>query len=166
MIKLRDLKLSDKSVLAKLANNKKIWNNVRNHFPFPYSKKDAENFIKFVHNTPSQKVFCIEYQGEFCGLIGLILQDDVYEKSAELGFWIGEPYWNKGITSKAVSIITEFGFNKLNIYRIYSGVFEFNKPSMKVLEKNGYKIEGILKKAVYKNGKNWDEYRFYKLANK
>ena len=161
-IKLRELELSDKLKLSELLNNKKIWDNLRNKVPYPYQESDAINFIEFITKDNSQQVFAIEVNGNLCGVVGLVLQQDVYEKSAEIGYWIGEPFRGKGIASEAVKLMTDFGFNELNLRRIYAAVFEFNIASMKVLEKNGYLNEGILKKAVFKNGEVWDEHRFYR----
>ena len=100
---------------------------------------------------------------QFCGIIGLIIQEDVYAKTAEIGYWLGEQFWGKGIMTKAVELMTEYGFGKLKLVRIYTGIFEYNITSMKVLEKNGYVKEGIFKKAIYKNRKTWDEHRYCKL---
>ena len=165
-IKIRPLNLSDKSELAKLANNKKIWDNLRDYFPYPYNENDADSFIKLTEQENPKQNFGIEYNGKLCGVIGLIIQKDVYRKSAEIGYWIGEPYWGMGIATKAVELITGYGFNILNLNRIYTGVFEYNTASMKVLEKNGFEKEGIFKKAVFKNKKFFDEHRYYKLNNK
>ena len=162
-VQIRPLSLSDSSQLAQLANNKRIFDNVRDHFPFPYKEKHAESFIKRTLEENPRQNFGIDYQGELCGVIGLILQEDVYRKSAEIGFWIGEPFWGKGIGTQAVQLITAYGFNELNLVRIYAGAFEYNHGSMKVLEKNGFKKEGILIKAALKNGQFYDEHRFYKL---
>ncbi len=166
MVSIRKMKFSDKADIARFMNNKNIWDNLRNFIPFPYNENDAENFINLIENDDNQIVFAIEYDKNFCGVIGLILQKDIYEKSAEIGYWIGEPYWGKGIASEAVKLITEYGFKKNDILRIYACVFEFNIASMKVLEKNGYIKEGILKKAIFKNGENIDEHRYYKLYSK
>ncbi len=163
MINLRRLNVSDISKLAKLANNKNIWNNLRDAMPFPYNENDAKSFIKLTEQENPKQTFGIEYNEKFCGVIGLIVQNDVYRKSAEIGYWIGEPYWGKGIATKAVELITNYGFNTLNLKRIYAGVFEYNLASMKVLEKNGFENEGIFKKAVLKNNLFFDEHRYSKL---
>ncbi|MFY9228802.1 MAG: GNAT family protein, partial [Bacteroidales bacterium] len=97
--------------------------------------------------------------------IGLVRQTDVYKLSAEIGYWIGEPYWGMGIATKAVRLITEYGFNTLGLVRIYTGVFDFNKASQRVLEKAGFNLECIFEKSVFKNDKICDEYR-YGLINK
>lgn len=165
-IKLKALKPSDKTQMAQLANNKKIWDNVRDGFGHPYTEKNAEEFILRQSKGDTEKVFAIDYNGELCGLIGLILQKDVYRKSAELGYWIGEPYWGKGIATKAVELIAEYAFDELKLIRIYAGAFEYNIGSIKVLEKNGFQKEGIAKKAVFKNNKIWDEHRYALLSDK
>ncbi len=165
-IKIRHLKLSDKADLAKLANNKKIWDNLRDYIPFPYKESDAEFFIDLTNKEDPKQTFGIEYKGKLSGIIGLVIQKDVYKKSAEIGYWIGEAFWGNGIATKAVELITEYGFDKLNLNRIYTGVFEYNLASMKVLEKNGYEKEGIFKNAILKNEKICDEHRFFKLNEK
>ena len=147
---LRSLYDNDLPVLAQLANNKKIWLNVRDILPHPYTLDDAIFFFNLIKDEKPQVSFAIEYEGEFCGMIGLMLQTDIYRLTAEIGYWLGEPFWNKGIVTKAVALITDYGFNKLGFVRIHTGIFEYNTASMKVLEKNGYKKDGCLKRALSK----------------
>ena len=163
-ILLRKLKMTDKNSLALLANNRKIWNNMRDYLPFPYSEKDAEDFINSVKDENPVTTFAIDYKEQFCGVIGLIKQKDVYRLTAEIGYWIGEPYWNKGITTTAAKLITDYGFNKLQLVRIHTGVFEYNAGSMRVLEKCGYKKDCIFEKSVIKNGQIWNEHRYSKIT--
>ena len=165
MIKLRELEITDKKKLAELCNNKKIWDNLRDYMPFPYTEDNANDFIKYCQGENPQYTFAIEYNGEFVGTIGLVRQTDIYKLTAEIGYWIGEPYWGMGIATKAVQLITEYGFNELGLVRIYTGVFAFNKASQRVLEKVGFKLECIFEKSVYKNDRIYDEYR-YGLINK
>ena len=164
-IKLRPLSYADKEPLAKLANNKKIWNNLRDMFPHPYFMEDAEKFIDSIKLQEPQITFAIELDHEFVGVLGMILQPDVCSKGAEIGYWIGEPYWNKGISTVALSLATRYGFEQLELERLYAGVFAFNDPSKKVLEKCGYKLEGISRNAFFKNGELVDEYRYAKLRS-
>ena len=145
-IKIRPLNSSDKTELANLANNEKIGDNLRDNFPYPYNEKDADYFIKLTEKENPKQNFGVLYNGKLCGVIGLIIQKDVYRKSAEIGYWIGEPYWGIGIATKVVELITDYAFNTLDLNRIFAGVFEFNIASMKVLEKNGFKKEGYLKR--------------------
>jgi [ribosomal protein S5]-alanine N-acetyltransferase len=157
---LRRLTNEDRSSLARLVNNKKIWDNVRDYLPFPYTENDAASFISLTIQETIPMTFAIEYQGQFCGVIGITAQSDVYKKTAEIGYWIGEPFWKKGIATIAVKLITNYGLQTLDYIRIHTGVFEYNVGSMRVLEKNGYTKDGVFKKAVFKNGKIWDEHRF------
>ncbi|WP_109299124.1 GNAT family N-acetyltransferase [Aquimarina sp. AU474] len=162
-VSIRKLRKDDAMQLAELANNKKIWDNVRDYFPHPYDKEDALFFIDLTHKQKPLQSFGITYEDTLCGVISLITQNDVYKKSAEVGYWIGESFWSKGIMTKALALITDYGFNELNLVRIYTGVFEYNKASMKVLEKGGFLKEGISKKAILKNDQIWDEHRYYML---
>lgn len=164
-LKLRAFRDSDSKRLAELCNNKKIWDNLRDYMPFPYTEDNANDFIKYCQGENPQYTFAIEYNGEFVGTIGLVRQTDIYKLTAEIGYWIGEPYWGMGIATKAVQLITEYGFNELGLVRIYTGVFAFNKASQRVLEKVGFKLECIFEKSVYKNDRIYDEYR-YGLINK
>lgn len=159
-IKLREFTMEDKSQVANLCNNKKIWDNVRDIIPFPYSEKDAIFFIDVCQKENPKTTFAIEKNKNLVGVIGLVLQSDIYRLTAEIGYWIGEPYWGQGIATEAVTLLTEYGFNKLNLIRIHTGVFDFNKPSQKVLEKSGFTLDCIFKNAVIKNGKIHDEYRY------
>lgn len=162
-VRIRTLRYADREQLTKLANNKKIWLNVRDMFPHPYTFEDAEKFIDSVKQQDPQVTFAIEYDFKFVGAIGMVLQRDVYRFSAELGYWIGEPYWGKGITTRAVRLLCDYAFNKLNIEKLFAGVFQGNEGSKKVLEKCGFQLEGIARKAVFKNNKFLDEYRYGKM---
>jgi [ribosomal protein S5]-alanine N-acetyltransferase len=159
-IMLRRLTNNDQSALAFLANNKKIWDNVRDYLPFPYTENDAATFINLTMQETIPMTFAIEYNGQFCGVIGLTAQSDVYKKTAEIGYWLGEPFWNKGIATTAVNLVTVYGLQSLDFVRIHTGVFEYNIGSMRVLEKNGYVKDGVFKKSIFKNEKIWDEHRY------
>lgn len=165
-IELRSFKETDAHQMAALANNKNISQNLRDGFPHPYTVKDAESFLQKYMYQNIESVFAIEYNELYVGNIGLVIGQDVYRRSAELGYFIGEPYWNKGITTMAVNLIADYGFNKLDLVRIYSGVFEYNASSQRVLEKCGFNREGILRKAVLKRNKIWDEFRYAKINPK
>jgi RimJ/RimL family protein N-acetyltransferase len=162
-VKIRPLSKKDAPIMARLANNKNIFDNLRDGFPYPYTLADAESFIENFKDHSESWIFAIEYHGEYVGNIGLIKQTDVYQKSAELGYFVGEPYWNKGIATKAIQLICDFGFQNLDIVRIHSGIYEYNKASQRVLEKCEFDKEGIFKKAIFKNGKIWDEVRYAKI---
>lgn len=164
MITLRPLQNTDRTQLAILANNWNIWKNVRDQMPYPYTEENADFFINNLANSAENHIRGIFYNDAFCGMIGLHPQKDVYRLSAELGYWIGEPFWGKGIATEATNQMTHFGFNHLNLKRIYAGVFGYNIASMRVLEKCGFEKEGVFKNAVIKNNEIVDEHRFAKLG--
>jgi RimJ/RimL family protein N-acetyltransferase len=162
-VRLRSLRYADRERLTELANNKKIWNNLRDMFPYPYLLEDAEKFLDMVKRQEPQVTFAIEYQFQFVGVIGLVLQPDIYKKGAEIGYWLGEPFWGKGIATKAAILATNYAFESLGFERLFAGVFEGNEASKKVLEKCGFKLEGVSRKAVFKNNKLIDEYRYARV---
>lgn len=162
-ILLRSFSLADAEALVILANNKNISQNLRDGFPHPYSLKDAKIFIKKCLEMDIQSVFAIQFKDELVGSIGLYIQKDVYRLSAELGYFIGEMYWNKGVATKSVRLITKYGFENLHLTRIFAGVFEHNEASRQVLEKNDFVLECIKRKAILKNKRILDEYYYAKI---
>lgn len=165
IVTIRRLKRSDKVRMAEIANNEKVAANLRDAFPSPYTVEDAQKFISMCLRQEPYEVFAIEFEGEYVGNIGLHRQSDVYRKTAELGYFIGEPYWHRGITPRAVNLICEYGFRELDVIKIFSGVFSFNTASQRVLEKCGFTLEAVLKAAVIKNGKICDEYRYARILD-
>jgi len=149
--------------LVKYANNINIWNNLRNYFPHPYTAAAGKEWLKNTIGATPVVNFAIDLDGEAIGGIGLILNSDVYIMSAEMGYWIGEAHWGKGIGTEAVRQMVEYTFYYFDIIRLYAEVFETNKSSMRVLEKNGFYLEGVRRKAVLKNGVLMDDYIWIKL---
>jgi [ribosomal protein S5]-alanine N-acetyltransferase len=162
-IKLRTFRLSDAPRLVELCNNENIARNLRDGFPNPYRHKDAEFFIQKYKDLDPPSVFAIEYLGVHVGNISLVKGIDVYSKSAEVGYFLGEEFWNKGIATKALTLICDYGFKNLDIVRIHTGVFSYNPASQRVLEKCGFIREGVFKNAIFKRGRFLDEVRFAKL---
>ena len=161
---LRPFRMDDADLITELANNEKISRNLRDGFPYPYTRNDAVRFISHCLAMPVTTFFAIEYKGSYAGNISLSPCSDVYRKSAEIGYFIGEPFWNKGIATAAVNLITDFGFRELGLARIHTGVYEYNPASQHVLEKCGYVKEGVFRKSIFKMGQLWDEVRFAKIA--
>lgn len=160
---LRYLEEADIQKLAEYANNEKVSINLRDAFPSPYTTAHARQFIEMVNKQNPKTFFAIEYRGNYAGNISLSVGTDVYRNSAEIGYFIGEPFWNKGIATKAVNLMTRFGFDTLGLIRIYTGVFEFNTASQRVLEKCGFEKEAIFKCSITKKAKIYDEIRFAKI---
>jgi [ribosomal protein S5]-alanine N-acetyltransferase len=157
---LRRLRPSDKKSLVRYANNKKIWRNVRDIFPHPYTEKDADVFIAVCSQEDPVNNFCIDLEGVCIGMIGFTIQKDVYRKSAEVGYWLGEPFWGKGIATRALQALISYIFTQYDVVRLHAGIFEWNPASMRVLEKAGFKREGIFEKAIFKDGQLIDEHRY------
>lgn len=155
-VALRSFSATDKSRLVLLMNNKQVVKSLTDRIPHPYTEKDAENFISFCSSCCPITTFAIEYKSEMVGCIGLVVQEDVQRLSAEMGYWIGEPYWNRGIATTAVKLMVQYGFKRLGMVRIFSEVFDFNTPSQKVLEKAGFNFDCTMKKAAIKDGKICD----------
>ncbi len=160
---LRPWRTGDETSLEKHANNRKIWRNVRDHFPNPYTRGDAMRWILHASSALSENVFAICVDGNAVGSIGLVAKDDVYRKSMEIGYWLGEEFWGRGIMTEAVGAVSQYGFDRFDIVRLYADVFEWNNASMRVLEKNGYVFEARLKKAVIKDSMITDALIYAKL---
>ena len=163
---LRAFQPEDVPSLATHANNIKIWNQVRDHFPHPYTLEDAKEWIAFVNREDNQNSqWAITVDGLAVGGIGLLKKEGSnYRHSREMGYWLGEAHWGGGIISEAVTAVLGFGFKTLKLQRIYACCFEHNAGSRRVLEKCGFKAEGVFKNGVIKNEQLIDEYRFGILA--
>lgn len=159
-ITLRALRYADKEAMATLANNRRIWNNLRDEFPHPYTENDALKFIDAIKVKEPQVDFAIEFEHRFAGVISLVLQKDIMRHSAEIGYWIGEPFWRKGIATRAVRLIVDYGFKTLGLERIYASVFEGNVGSQRVLEKCDFLLEGTFRKGAIKNNRLIDDFRY------
>lgn len=164
-VTIRRWKHEDLSSLVFHANNINVWNNVRNYFPHPYTEENGKAWLDKVVEPEPVINMAIDVDGEAVGGIGLILNGDVYIKSAEIGYWLGESFWGKGVTTEAVRQMTEYVFYYFDLVRLYAEVFENNKASMRVLEKNGFYLEGVRRKAVFKNEKLMDDYIWVKLRS-
>ncbi|MGH2563496.1 MAG: GNAT family N-acetyltransferase [Ginsengibacter sp.] len=166
-VHLREWRTEDKESLVKYANNKKIADNMRDIFPNPYTISDAMQWIAASENKTAETVFAIDADEQFVGGCGIHLKEDVYKYSAEIGYWIAEPFWGKGIATETIKLMLEkTSQNFPLIIRVYAEVFEHNKASMRVLEKNGFHLESIRKKAVIKSNVIMDDYVWVKLLNK
>ena len=144
--------------IARYADNPKIAANLRNVFPSPYTRKDAETFIRacMEQGEEGQLNRAIVADGEAVGGISVTCQEDVYCRSAELGYWLAEPHWGKGIMTGAVRRICAEGFARWDIVRIFAEPYAYNTPSRRVLEKAGFALEGVLRQSVWKRGKLLD----------
>ena len=155
---IRDWRVADAASLVRHANNRKIWINLRDSFPYPYRLSDAHQWISSAAFASPVTDFAIEIDCAAAGGIGLRLREDVFRRSAEIGYWLGEEYWGRGVVTEAVAAMTEYAFSAFGLLRVYAGVFAWNPASMRVLEKAGYRLEGVMRKGAVKDGRTVDEY--------
>ena len=149
---LRPLTDNDADSLARQLNNKKVWDNLRDALPYPYTSQDAAWFINFQQNDPLLTCYGIVVDGEVVGNIGFTRSEDIERFTAEVGYYIGEDYWGQGIMSAALSEAVEDYFKTTEVVRLFATPFDYNKASAKVLEKAGFTLKCIFTKGVYKNG--------------
>ena len=148
---LRIWNINDAEQITSLANNKKIFNNLRDGFPHPYVLEDARAFIKYARNAIDEKLFAITVDGEVIGSCGAMFKKDVYRRNVEIGYFLGEPYWGKGYATDAIIGLRNYVFSRYDIIRIYAEPFADNLASRKALEKAGFKCEATFVKNVIKN---------------
>jgi [ribosomal protein S5]-alanine N-acetyltransferase len=153
---IREWRRGDEEALARHANNPNVSRNMRDRFPHPYSRADAAWWIARAGAQSPQTDFAIVVEGEAAGGIGFILQEDVSRRSVEIGYWLGEAFWGRGIATDAVRAMTDHIFANFDVCRIYATVFESNPASSRVLDKAGFILEGRLRKAVTKSGETID----------
>lgn len=153
-ISLRPWQIGDAAAIVPYADDPLVAQNLRDAFPNPYTLTDAECYVNSCVENEGRGQLCrgIVIDGRAAGSIGLFLGSDVYRKSAELGYWLGRPFWGRGVMTAAVRAICREGFTLWDIQRIHAEPFARNLGSRRVLEKAGFTLEGTLRKNVYKNG--------------
>lgn len=154
---LRPWNISDLEQLVSIANNINIAKNLTNQFPHPYTEKDGIAFIERATNFNPPQVFAIDLNGTAIGGIGIFPQSDILCKNAEIGYWLGEPYWGKGYMSKCIPEIVAYGFKTFDINRIFARPFGHNIASARALEKAGFVKEGHFVNTIFKFGEYVDE---------
>jgi RimJ/RimL family protein N-acetyltransferase len=157
-VQIRAWQKQDAQALAAIANNRKIWNNVRDQLPNPYTVMDALQWMNHIKDHQPVQNLAVLYHGVVVGNIGCKLQEDVYRKSIEIGYFVGEEYWGKGIATAAIDLFVQHLIKNFQPIRIYAEVFAHNQSSMKALQKNGFFLESIRRKAAIKNNEIVDDY--------
>jgi RimJ/RimL family protein N-acetyltransferase len=154
---LRPWKESDLENLVKHANNFEIAKNMMDNFPHPYTEEEGRKFIDMTLKNDPPLILAIDVEGDAVGSIGLHPKNDIQRKNGELGFWLSEDYWGKGIITEAIKRMVDYGFENLNIERIFARPFGTNIASQKALEKAGFRLEAHLENTLYKNEEYEDE---------
>jgi len=153
---IRPWRLDDAESVARHANNRKIWLEVRDLFPHPYTIQDAHEFLQRATTDQPEMKFCVEIEGAAVGGIGVHPGHDVHRHTATVGYWLGEQFWGRGIMTEVVTAVTDFCFDNFPLRRISAEAFSSNPASARVLEKSGFTFEGRLKNDVLKDGKVLD----------
>ncbi len=162
---LRPWREGDEDSLVRHASNRHIWNNVRDFFPYPYTPRDANSWVRSNKSYQQPNNLAVEIDGQAVGNIGFTVKDDIYRYNAEIGYWLSEAYWGRGIMTEVLPIMTDYIFQNFQVNRIFACVLEGNTGSMRVLETAGYQHEAIHRKAAVKNNEYLDEHIFAMLRS-
>jgi len=157
LCEVRSWEESDVPSLAIHANNRKIWRNLRDAFPHPYTEHNARVFIHSANEREPETYFAVAVDGEAVGSIGYTFHTDVERVSAQIGYWLAEPLWNRGIMTEALKAVTEQAIRTHGLTRLYAVPYEWNAASFRVLEKAGYVLEGRMRRSAIKDGQVIDQ---------
>ncbi|WP_394845536.1 GNAT family N-acetyltransferase [Pendulispora brunnea] len=161
---LRPWSIADVDAVARHANDRDIWINLRDRFPHPYTRADAEMWLTHATQYPESS-FAIEVEGEAVGGLSLEPMRDVECITAEMGYWLGRPHWGRGIATAAVLAATGHAFERLGLERVEAGVFEWNTASQRVLIKAGYTFEGRLRRRIVKDQRIGDVLMYARIRD-
>ncbi len=161
---IRPWRGGDAGALLKYADNRRVWLNLRDGFPHPYTAADAQAFLEMAARQVPTTFFALATRDEAIGGIGLSLNRDVHRLTAELGYWLAEPFWGRGIMTETVSRFSEHAFATFGLVRIYAEPYAGNAASCRVLEKAGYVLEGRLRNNVIKDGRILDQFLYARLG--
>lgn len=161
---VRSLLPTDAPSIVLHANNRKIWINLRDSFPHPYAIEDAVAFIAFALAEKPETAFAIAIDGRAVGAIGFRVLPDVERVTAEVGYWLGEAFWGKGIVTEALAAMTPWALKTYGLSRVFAVPFEWNTASMRVLEKAGYAFEGRMRRSAIKDGKIVDQLLYARVV--
>ena len=155
---IRPWTLADAPSLAAMLNNKAIQTNLRDGIPYPYTADDAEQYLQSLFHSPEDAVFAfaIDDGGTLVGSIGIFRQENIHRRTAELGYYVAQPYWGRGIGTSAVRQACRYVFSHTDIVRIFAEPFAYNLASCRLLEKVGFHLEGTLRQNAEKNGRILD----------
>jgi len=156
-VNIRKWEERDEEELTRQANNKKIFDNVRDLFPNPYTREEARKWIKFNSDINPAENMAITVDGRIAGSIGMMRMEDIYRKNVEVGYFVGEEYWGKGVATSALHQYVEYVFKTFDITRLCAPVIEHNRASQRVLEKVGFRKEALHVKSIFKNGQYHNE---------
>jgi RimJ/RimL family protein N-acetyltransferase len=150
----------DLESLVQYADNRKIWLNLRDRFPHPYTRQAGREFLRAALTQRPETLFAIDVGGQAVGGIGFVMMTDVERVSAEIGYWLAEPFWRRGIATEAVVAVTQYAIETHGFTRVFAVPFASNQASARVLEKAGYVLEGRLCRSAIKDGRIVDQLQY------
>ncbi|MFQ5503240.1 MAG: GNAT family N-acetyltransferase [Planctomycetota bacterium] len=163
---LRPWRKGDEEALVRHAGNRKVWRNLTDRFPHPYTVEDASAWIRTVEEQGAPpRNFAIVVGGEAVGGAGLNLLEDVHAKTADIGYWVGETHWGRGLATQSLTALTDYAFATFELERLQARVFEWNRASCRVLEKAGYFLESRQRSSVFKEGRLADMFIYVRLRS-
>lgn len=155
---------ADVQSLVLHANNRQVWINLRDRFPHPYTARDGRQFIRAARAMQPETFFAIEVDAAAVGAIGFVLQTDVDRVSSEIGYWLGEAFWGRGIATEALIAVTRYAIEQHQLTRLFAVPFAYNSASCRVLEKAGYVLEARLNRSALKDGQIVDQFQYAFIA--
>jgi RimJ/RimL family protein N-acetyltransferase len=158
--KVRSWRKTDVEAIVRHGDNVRVWRNLRDRFPHPYTREAAREWIEYSRVCKPETDFAIEAFGEAIGGVGLKIGLDVERFSAEVGYWVGEPFWGKGIATAALSAVVLYAFRELGMIRVFAVPFATNLASARVLEKAGFAKEALLRSSAVKEGAVLDQWLY------
>ena len=161
---VRSWQHDDLPSLVRYADNRNIWINLRDRFPHPYTSRDGRDFLRTMATQQPESQFAVAVAGQAVGGIGFMVMPDVERVSAEIGYWLAEPFWGRGIASEAVSAVTRYAIETHGLTRVFALPFASNRGSCRVLEKAGYVLEGHLRRSAIKDGRIIDQMQYAFIA--
>ena len=157
---MRSYRPDDAASLARHGTNRKVWQNLRDRFPHPFTEANGAEYIARVLQNPDHTSFAIDVGGSAIGGIALHIGTDIERLGAEIGYWIGEEYWRRGIITDAIQLVTTYAFTELGLVRVFAVPFSHNAASCRALEKAGYTLEGTLRSSAIKDGRVQDQFMY------
>jgi len=161
-VKVRSWCRNDLNSLVHHANNTKIAANLRDQFPYPYTRRDGIDFLEYAQAQEPESSFAIEYGGEAIGGLGFLMGRDIARISAEMGYWLSEEFWGRGLATRTVAAMSDWAFDNYKLTRVFAMAFAHNAASIRVLEKAGFEREGVMRRSAIKNGVVLDQILFAK----
>ena len=161
--RVRPWRRSDRADLLAIADDRAVWRNLSHRFPHPYTEAEANDWLAFNESAADDTRWAIEVDGRVAGGIGIEPGEGVFAKKANFGYWLGRPYWGRGLMTATVRATVDAIFHTFDLSRLEAAVYAWNPASMRVLEKSGFVREGVLARSIFKDGEIVDSVLYARL---